>query len=328
MKRREFFIALGGAAAAWPLDANAQQPASPIIGLLHGGSPEAFTGRMMAFRKGLSEVGFVEGRNVAIEYRWANNDQHRLPEMAADLVNRRVNVIATPGGGSGAITVAKAATATIPIIFSTGSDPVQLGYVASLNRPGGNVTGVNDMNGLLTLKRLGILFELLPQATRFAVLINPGAPEFESVRMEVKAASVAGGRQIDIVHATTNREVETAFASMAEKRVEALAVHTNPFFNSRRIQLITLAAHHHLPTIYPWREAPEVGGLVFYGTSGAEEYRQVGIYVGRVLKGEMPADLPVTRATRFELVINLQTARTLGITIPALLGAQADEVIE
>jgi putative ABC transport system substrate-binding protein len=333
LRRREFITFLGGAAAALPMAAHPQQSARPVIGLLHGGSPEAFSGRMAAFRQGLSEAGFTENRNVTIEYRWANYDEHRLSELAVDLVNRRVAVIATPGGGvsaggAGAATVAKGATATIPIVFSTGSDPVQLGLVASLNRPGGNATGFNDMNSVLTPKRLGILFELLPKATRFAVLINPTAPDLESVSTEIKAAPTVGGRQIDIVYAATSHEIETAFMTLAQRRIEALAVHTNPFFNSHRIQLITLAAHHHLPAIYPWRETPEVGGLMFYGTSSADEYRQVGIYVGRVLKGEKPADLPVIRATQFELVINLQTARVLGIEVPATLRALADEIIE
>jgi putative ABC transport system substrate-binding protein len=329
MKRREFITLLGGAAAAWPLVAHAQQPAMPVVGWLHAGSPEAFAGRTAAFRQGLGQAGFVEGLNVAIEYRWANNDNRRLPELAADLVNRRVAVIAAPGGGSGAVPVAKAATTTIPIVFSTGGDPVQLGFVASLNRPGGNITGINDMNSVLTTKRLDVLFALLPRATRFALLVNPtGRLDYESVITEAKAAASAGARQVDIVQAASTREIDLVFAGLADRRIEALAVHTHPLFNDRRIQLITLAAHYRLPTIYPWREAPEVGGLLFYGTSGTDEYRQVGVYVGRILKGEKPADLPVIRAAQFEFVVNLQTARTLGIDVPPNLLALADEVVE
>jgi putative ABC transport system substrate-binding protein len=238
------------------------------------------------------------------------NDEKRLPELASDLVNRKVAVIAVAGGGSGAVLAAKAATTTIPIVFSTGADPVQLGYVASLNRPGGNLTGINDLNSVLTTKRLDLLFGLLPKAIRFAFLINPTSLESESVISEAKAAAIASGRQIEIAQAATARDIDTVFASLADRRIEGLAVHTHPFFNDRRIQLITLAAYHHVPVIYPWREAPEAGGLLFYGTSGTDEYRQVGVYVGRVLRGEKPADLPVIRAAKFELVINLQTART------------------
>lgn len=327
MRRREFITTLGGA-AAWPLAARAQQTAIPVVGLLHGGTPEAFAGRIVAFRKGLSEAGFVEDRNVTIEYRWASNDFKRLPELAAELVSRGVAVIAVPGAGSGSVLAAKAATTTIPIVFSTGADPVQLGYVASLNRPGGNVTGINDMNSVLTPKRFSIMSELLPRATRFALLIDQTSANADSIIGEIKAAAVAANRQIEIAYAATSREIDVSFTSLGERHTEALLVHTNPLFNDRRIQLITLAAHHRLPTIYPWREAPEVGGLIFYGTSGTDEYRQVGIYVGRVLKGKKPADLPVMRATKFELVINLQTARTLGIEVPPSLLAVADDVIE
>jgi putative ABC transport system substrate-binding protein len=233
-----------------------------------------------------------------------------------------------PGGGSGSVLAVKAATTTIPIIFSTGADPVQLGFVASLNRPGGNVTGINDMNSVLTSKRFSIISELLPRATRFALLINPSGGQADTAIDEIKTAASAANRQIDIVYAATSHEIDVSFTSLTERHTEALLVHTNALFNDRRIQLITLAAHRRLPTIYPWREAPEVGGLIFYGTSGTDEYRQVGIYVGRVLKGEKPADLPVVRASKFELVINLLTARTLGIEVPAPLLAVADEVIE
>jgi ABC-type uncharacterized transport system substrate-binding protein len=327
MRRRDFITLLGGAAAAWPLAARAQQP-TPVIGLLHAGSPEPFASRVAAFRQGLSEIGFVEGRNVAIEYRWAHNDTDRLPELAADLVRRQVAAIATPGGGSGAAQAVKTATASVPIVFSTGGDPIELGLVASLNRPGANVTGVNDMNGALGPKRLGVLHELLPRAEGLAALIDPTRPDAESITADLVAAAAAIRRKIEICLAGNDREIETIFASLRDKQVEGLLVQTSPLFNTRRMQLIRLAADHRLPVIYPWREAVEDGGLMFYGSSGTEEYRQVGIYTGRILKGEKPADLPVVRPTTFEFIINLKTAKALGLTIPPTLRALADEVIE
>jgi putative ABC transport system substrate-binding protein len=330
MKRRAFITLLGGAALAQPLAARAQQPAMPLIGFLHSGSPERFATRVEGFRKGLRETGFVEGRSVAIEYRWAHNDNDRLPELVADLVRQKAAVIAAPGSGSGAAQAAKAATATIPIVFSTGGDPVQLGLVASLNRPGGNITGFNDMNSVLGAKRLELLHELLPGAARFAALVNPNRSDSGNQAMiaELQSAATNIRRNVEILHASNNREIETAFASLTQERAEALVVTSDPLFNDHRLQLIDLAAQHRLPTIYPWREAIEAGGLMFYGSNGTDEYRQVGIYVGRVLKGERPADLPVMRATKFEFIINLQTARTVGLEIPPTLLARADEVIE
>jgi putative tryptophan/tyrosine transport system substrate-binding protein len=325
--RREFTTLLGGAIAAWPLAARAQQPAIPVVGYLYSGSPEPTAHYIAAFRKGLSETGYVEGRNVAIEYRFAHNEIDRLPELASDLVRRRVAVIATPGGPY-AVLAAKAATTTIPIVFSTGGDPVQSGLVASFNRPGGNVTGVASMNVELGAKRLGLLHELLPGAARFAVLVDPTSPAAESITTDAQAAASAVGRQIEVLTAGTNREIDTAFASLVQKRADAVLVGPHPLFNNRRVQIVTLAARHAVPTIYTNREFAEVGGLMSYGASQTDQFRQVGIYTGRILKGEKPADLPVMQPTRFEFVINLQTARTLGITVAATLLALADEVIE
>jgi putative tryptophan/tyrosine transport system substrate-binding protein len=325
MKRREFIAGLG--AAAWPFAARAQQPAVSVIGLLYLGSPEGSANLLAAFRKGLNETGFVEGRNLTIEYRWGQNDVARLPDLVVDLVRRRVAVIATLGSLPGAL-AAKAATATIPIVFSTGADPVQAGLVASLNRPGGNVTGIVSMNVALGAKRLGLLHELLPGAVRFAVLVNSNSPNVEVVRRDAQAAATAIGRQIEVLTASSNREIDTAFASVAQMRADALVVAPSPLFDNRRVQLITLAAHHRVPTIYSQRECPEAGGLMSYGSSITDEFRHVGVYTGRVLKGEKPADLPVMQPTTFEFVINLQTARTLGIEVPPAWLAIADEVIE
>jgi putative tryptophan/tyrosine transport system substrate-binding protein len=280
-----------------------------------------------AFRKGLSEAGYVEGRNVAVEYRWARDHDDRLPELAADLVRLRVAVIATPGSTTAAA-AAKSATTTIPIVFSAGGDPVQMGLVASLNRPGGNVTGVSSMAGDLGAKRLGLLQELVPRAVRFAVLVNPNNPLAEAFVTDVRAAAPVIGRQIEVFTAGTSRDIDAAFAMLLEKRADALLVGPDALFVSRRVQLATLTARHALPTIYPFREDVEAGGLMSYGPSNTDLVRQAGIYTGRILKGEKPAELPVVRATKFELVINLQTARTLGFTVPPSLLARADEVIE
>ena len=326
LRRREFIAALGGAAAAWPLVAGAQQPALPVVGYLGNASPDATAYLVVAFRKGLSETGHVEGQNVAIEFRWTHNDDNRLPELAADLVRRRVAVIAAPGS-VGAALAAKAATATIPIVFS-GGEPVQYGLVASLSRPGGNVTGINSMNSELTAKRLGLLHELLPRAARFAVLVNANNPSSEAMIVDARAAAAAIGRQIEILTASTNGDIDAAFASLKQKQVEALLVAPDPLFISRRVQLQSLAMRYAVPAIFSAREVAEAGGLMSYGSSLIDLFRQTGIYVGRVLKGEKPADLPVMRATRFEFVINMQTARILGIEVPATLLALADEVIE
>jgi putative ABC transport system substrate-binding protein len=327
MKRREFITLLGGAAAAWPLAARAQQPTMPVIGFLHASSPEASPNLVAAFRKGMSESGYVEGANVTIEYRWAQNDNARLPELAADLVRRRVAVIATPGSGAAAL-AAKAATATIPIIFGMGLDPVQSGLVTSFNRPGGNVTGISYMQAELGAKQLGLLHEIAPGAARFAALVNPNDPTAESVIRNVQAGASAIGRHVEVFTASSNRDISRAFASIVQKRIDALVVSPDPLFGSHRVQLAVLAARHAIPAIYSDRQYAAAGGLMSYGTSLAEQYRQVGIYAGRALKGDRPADLPVMRATKFELIINLQTAEALGIQVPAVLLVRADEVIE
>ena len=327
MRRRSFITFLSGAAAAWPLAAQAQQAAMPVVGFLFPGSPELSTGIVAAFRKGLGETGFAEGRNVAIEFRFGYNDNARLPELAADLVHRRVAVIATPGSTPAAL-AAKAATSTIPIVFSIGPDPVEIGLVASLNRPGGNLTGFSSLNAALGAKRLGLLHELLPSAVRFAVLVNPSNRNAEPLTRDVQATGSAIGRQIEIFAADTPREIDTAFANLLQNRADALLVGPDPLLDSRRVQLVTLAAHQRLPAIYPFRENVEIGGLMSYGSNAADRDRQVGIYTARILKGEKPADLPVMRAAKFEFIINLITAKALGLDIPTTLLAQADEVIE
>jgi putative tryptophan/tyrosine transport system substrate-binding protein len=326
VKRREFIAGLGSA-AAWPLVARAQQPVVPVVGYLSNGSPERDTPSVAAaFRKGLSEMGYAEGRNVTIEYRSAEGHYDRLPGLADELVRRRVAVIAA--ASTPAALAAKAATATIPIIFLGGVDPVKIGLVASFNRPGGNLTGVTGLSGDLGAKRLGLLHELLPRAGRFAVLIDPNATTGESAPREVQVAAASINQQIEVLHASTNREINTAFESLVQKRVDALLVGSNALFINRTVQLVTLAAHHRVPTIYTTREFVESGGLMSYGSRRLDGYRQAGIYVGRILKGEKPADLPVVQPTKFEFVINLQTARTLGLDIPPTLLALADEVIE
>jgi putative ABC transport system substrate-binding protein len=325
--RREFITLLGGA-AAWPVAARAQQPAMPVIGILEAGAAETNPNTATAFRKGLSETGYIGGQTVAIEYYWAEGQYDQLPKLVAELVRRRTAVIITPL--STAVTLAaKAATTTIPIVFSIGSDPVEVGLVASLNRPGGNVTGVVTMNSGLGTKRLGLLQELLPTATRFAVLINPQPRRLAAaVIADVQTAASAIGRQVEVLATSTSREIDTAFATLLQKRIDALLVSPDAFLDTRRAQILVLAARHALPVIYPHREDAIAGGLMSYGSSIADVSRQLGIYTGRILKGEKPADLPVARASKFEFVINLQTARTLGIEIPATLLAQADEVIE
>jgi putative ABC transport system substrate-binding protein len=326
MRRREFIALLGGA-AAWPLAARAQQPSMPVVGLLHAASPELEGEPIAAFRKGLSETGYIEGRNVTIEFRWANSQVDRLPELAADLVGRRVAVIAALGGGVSTL-AAKAATTTIPIVFASGDDPVATGLVANFNRPGGNITGVSFMSTELAPRRLGLLNELIPQAALYAVLINPKAPSSESTITGLRAAAAGSGRQIEVFTASSNREIDTAFAGLVQSGAKALVVGGSSLFTSRRVQLVTLAAHHRLPAIYYDRRVTEAGGLMSYGANISEAVRQAGVYAGRILKGEKPADLPVMQPTKFEFVINLQTARTLGIEFPPTLLARADEVIE
>jgi putative ABC transport system substrate-binding protein len=325
VRRREFIAGLGSA-AVWPVAARAQQAGAPVIGYVYSGAEGSGGDQAAAFRKGLSESGFVEGRNVMIEYRWANNEYDRLPELAADLVRHRVAVIAAMGGTPAAL-AAKAATETIPIVFSA-SDPVQSGLVASLNRPGGNVTGINTMNSQLMAKRLGLLHELLPEAARIAVLVNSNNPFAGSNVRDLQAAAVTLGRQIEVLAAGTNREIDTALASLVQKRADALLVGPESLFVTRRVQPATAAMRYAVPAIYAWRESTEAGGLMSYGANLADLSRQAGIYVGRILKGEKPADLPVLQPTKFEFVINLQTARLLGIDVPETLLATADEVIQ
>jgi putative ABC transport system substrate-binding protein len=328
MRRREFITLIGGAAVAWPLAAGAQQAAMPVVGLLHAGSPDLYADFLQAFRRGLKENGYVESENVAIEYRWADNQLDRLPALAADLVHRRVAVIATFGGAPPAF-AAKAASATVPIVFIIGDDPVRLGLVASLARPGGNLTGVNILAVELAAKRLEILRELVPTASRIAVLVNPAnATTTEATVRDVEAAARAVGLNIQVLNADTNREIDAAFANLARERLDALVVGTGPFFTSRRVQLVQLAAFYRVPAIYAGRQNAEIGGLISYGASLADAYRQVGVYTGRMLRGTKPMDLPVVQSSKFELVINHQTARMLGLTVPATVLARADEVIE
>jgi putative ABC transport system substrate-binding protein len=325
MRRRDLITLLGGAAAAWPIAARAQQ-AMPVVGYLYQGSPETSEYVLTAFRKGLADAGYFKGRNVTIEYRFAHDQPDRLPELAADLVRRRVAVIATPSSTVAAL-AARAATATIPIVFQFPGDPVQAGIVASLNRPGGNITGINSMNTELMPKRLGLLRELVPKAQRLGALINPAALADSQITV-LQTAAAELGLPIDILTTRTSREIDAAFETLVQKRTDALLVSTAPLFIERRVQLITLAARHAMPTIYGAREQAEAGGLMSYGTNLTDQYRQAGVYVGRILKGEKPADLPVIRASKFEFIINLQTARTLRIEVPQTLLAIADEVIE
>jgi putative ABC transport system substrate-binding protein len=327
MKRRAFITLLGGAAASWPLAARAQQPAMPVIGFLHSQSPDTFTEPLRGFRQGLKESGFVESETVAIEYRWADNQTDRLPALAAELVRRRVAVIAT--FSPPVALAAQAATTTIPIVFSSGDDPVRLGLVASLARPGGNLTGINFFVGELAAKRLEVLRELVPGATRVALLLDPSAGQItETTLRDVEAAARPKGLQIQVLNVQTSRDINAAFATFARERLDALFVGPGPFFTSRRVQLALLAAVQRVPAIYPARPFAEAGGLISYGASLTDAYRQVGAYVGRILKGAKPADLPVVQSSKFELVINAETARMLGLTVPPTLLARADEVIE
>jgi putative ABC transport system substrate-binding protein len=327
LKRRDFIALLGGATAAWPLAVRAQQSAMPVVGVLDPRSPSATENLLRAFRQGLKDTGYVEGENVAVEYRFADGQFDRLPALAAELVRRRVAVI-TADGISAAF-AAKAATATIPIVFGVAEDPVRLGLVASLARPGGNLTGVNFLSSELVAKRLELLRELVPAATRVAVLINPdNAASTETTSREVAAAARAMGLQIQVLNASTNREISTAFATFVRDRFDALFVGIDPFLANRRVQLATLATRHMVPMTSGTREIVEAGGLMSYGANIADAFRQMGVDVGRLLKGAKLADLPVVQATKFELVINTETARMLGLTIPDKLLALADEVIE
>jgi putative tryptophan/tyrosine transport system substrate-binding protein len=325
-KRREFITALGGA-LAWPVAAHAQ-PAIPVIGVLTPTLPDNNADRMRAFRAGLGEHGYVEGQNVVIDFRSAEARFERLPAMAADLVHRQVRVIAVPGSAAGAL-AAKAATTTIPIVFGVPEDPVKLGLVASLPRPGGNATGINFFAAEINAKRLALLRELVPAIARVAVLINPAnAGRAPSTRAEIEPAARALGLQLRFYDASTNQEIDTAYAALIRERPDALFVAADAFFTSRRVQLISLAARHALPAVYSSREFVEGGGLMSYGTSITDMYRQVGAYCGRILKGEKPADLPVVQTNKFELVINLQAAKLFGLEVPPMLLARADDVIE
>src|SRR5215831_19148990 len=326
LKRREFIALLGGATAAWPLAALAQQAAMPVVGFVNAGLPDAPL--IAGFRKGLNEAGYVDSQNVTVEYHWLEGQFDRLPALMADLARRRVAVIATPFGNLAAIT-AKAATTTIPIVFSVGEDPVKLGLVDSLARPGGNATGVNIFNNEITAKRLGLLHELVPKASRIAVLVNPAnTPVAETTLRDIPEAARALGLQTHILNASTSREIEAAFAALGREQADALFVAADGFFNSRPGRLATLAAHYRIPAAYSVREAVEAGGLMSYGADRADVSRQVGVYTGQILKGAKPADLPVLQLSKFEFVINAQTARLLGIEVPPQLLASADEVIE
>jgi putative ABC transport system substrate-binding protein len=325
--RRRAFIAGLGSAAVWPLAARAQQAATPAIALVNGGSADASAGFVSAFRKGLGEVGFVEGRNASVEYNWLDGQYDRLPTLMADLVRRRVAVIATPGNPLAAI-AAKSATASIPIVFGVGDDPVKLGLVASLARPGGNATGVNFFQQEVGAKRLGLLHELVPKAVRVAVLLNPLGTGAETTLGEIQKTADTIGVQIQFLNASTGGEIDAAFASFGRDRPDALFVAAGGFFGSRRVQLTNLAARDRIPTAFPGRSYVVAGGLMSYGADDTDMFRQVGVYAGNILKGAKPADLPVVQATRFELVINLKTAKALGLTIPETLLATADEVIQ
>jgi ABC-type uncharacterized transport system substrate-binding protein len=326
--RREFITLLGGAAATWSFAARAQQPAMPVIGWLSPTSHDNYADRLRAFRQGLKDTGYVEGENVTVDYRWAEDQLDRLPELAAELVRRRVGAIAAPGGVAPAF-AAKAATATIPIVFMVGDDPVKLGLVTNLARPGGNLTGINFFSNELAGKRLEFLRELVPGAVRVAVLVNPAnASISETTLRDLQAAARAMALQIQVFNASTSREIDAVFASFVRERPDALFVDTGPFFTARRVQLVQLAARHAVPATYAGRQFVEHGGLMSYGASLADAYRQVGVYTGHILKGTKPSDLPVVQPSKVELVINHQTARMLGLTVPPSLLALADEVIE
>jgi putative ABC transport system substrate-binding protein len=325
--RRELLAALGGGAVSWPLAARAQQPAMPVIGFLHTASLDAADHRLRSFRQGLKDAGFIEGENLAIEYRWAENQLDRLPALATELVRRQVAVIVA--GNSSAAFAAKTATTTIPIVFTSPEDPVRLGLVASLARPDANLTGINWFASELAAKRLELLRELVPGAARVALLVEPANVRItESTVRDVEAAARAIGLQIRLLNANTSREIDTAFATLASERPDALFVASSSFFNARRVQLAHWATHHRVPATYPGRQYVEVGGLMSYGASLTDASRQMGVYTGRILKGAKPADLPVVQSTKFELVINNQTARMLGLNVPPTLLARADEVIE
>jgi putative ABC transport system substrate-binding protein len=326
MRRREFITLVGGvAAAAWPVAARGQQPAMPVIGFLHHASPDVAAGLAAAFRQGLKETGFVEGQNVRIEYRWAQGRYDLLPELAADLVRREVAVIMTNTPTS---QVTKAATSTIPIVFASADDPIPLGLVASFNRPGGNATGIYFLIAALEGKRVEFLHEVVPKAGTIALLVDPNFPSAATQTLAMRQAARSLGLNLLVVTAGTERDIDTAFATLVRERAGALAVAASGFFFFHREQLVALAAHHGMPVVYPWRDAAAAGGLMSYGASPFDAYRQAGIYAGRILKGEKPADLPVQQAVKVEFVINLRSAKALGLTVPVPLLGRADEVIE
>jgi putative ABC transport system substrate-binding protein len=327
MRRREFITLLGSAAAAWPLGVGAQQAAMPVIGFLGGGSPDAFAHVVDAFRQGLYETGFAEGQNVTIEYRWAEGQYDWLPALVADLIRQKPAVIVATGGDVGVRAAKKAATA-IPIVFTSGSDPVAAGFVSSLNRPGGNLTGVSLFVSVLEVKKLDLLRELVPTAAVIGFLLNPNNPRADVDTADMQAAARALGKLLLILKADGEHDFDAVFTNLAQQRVDALVVHTEPFFLSRRDQLVELAARYSIPTIYGLREFAAAGGLISYGTKLSDSYRQVGIYTGKILKGEKPVDLPVVQPTKFEFVIDLKTAKALGLEVPSTLLARADEVIE
>jgi putative ABC transport system substrate-binding protein len=327
MKRREFITLLGGAAAGWPLAARAQQPAMPVIGYLSSRSPDESAHLLAAFRRGLAENGFVEGQNVRAEYRWALGEYDRLPAQAAELVHRPVAVLAATGGEPAAL-AAKAATAIIPVVATFAGDPVKQGLVASLSRPGGNVTGISNLATTLEAKRLGLLHDLVPQAATIGVLLNPASSTAANQLSDLQEAARTFSLQLHVLRASTDGEIDAAFESVAQNRIPALTMAGDPFFNSRRDKLVALAARHAVPSMYSFRDYAVSGGMMSYGIDLPDVYRQIGVYVGRILKGAKPADIPVEQPTKFEFVINLKTAKALGLTIPAGLLSFADEVIE
>ena len=327
MRRRNFIKGIAGSTIAWPFAARAQQPAIPVIGFLTGGTPAGYAPYAAAFRQGLKEAGYIEGQNVAIEYRWAEGQNDRLPALAGDLVGRPAALIAA--GGVQAALAAKAATTTIPIVFEGGADPVELGLVTSLNQPGGNITGVSNFSTVLVAKQIELLRETVPNSAVISVLVNPTSPSLtQFTARDAQAAGRSLGTQINILNASTKDQIDTAFASFARERPDALLIGSDSFFFSRRVQLATLAARHAIPSICPYREFPAAGGLMSYGADVVDAYRLTGVYTGKILKGAQPAELPVVQPAKFELVINLTTAKALGLTIPPTLLARATEVIE